>query len=50
MLVCEKSSSYMNKVKPFFLAELGAPKKRAEISKIRDKNIFFIMYLGLTKF
>ena len=30
----------MNKVKPFFLVEIGAYEKSANISKMRDKNFF----------
>ena len=31
----------MNKVKPFFWAEIDALEKSADISKIRDKKFFF---------
>ena len=39
-LIYENSSSYMKKVKPFLLAEIGASEEFADISKISD-NIFF---------
>ena len=41
-LICENSSSYMNKVKPFSRVEVGASEKSAGIDKIRDK-IFFLL-------
>ena len=47
-LICESSSSYMNKVKPFFWVEIGPSEKSADISKIRES--FFIMYLRPTTF
>ena len=31
----------MNNVKPFFRVEIGTSEKIADISKIRDRNIFF---------
>ena len=40
-LICENSSTYMNKVKPFFRVEIGAPEKSADNSKIQDKKIVF---------
>ena len=40
----------MNKVKPFFQVDIGASEKSADITKIRDKNFFFVMYPRLTKF
>ena len=50
-LICENSensSSYLSKVKPFFL-EIGSPDKSADYRKIRDKN-FFVMCIRPTKF
>ena len=41
-LICEKSSSYRNKVKPFFRVELGTSEKIADISKIPDKKTFLL--------
>ena len=47
-LICENSSSYTNEctniVKPFFRVEICASEKKADISKIRDKKNFFVMY------
>ena len=40
-LICENSSIYINKVKPFFELEIRASEKSADISKISDKNYFF---------
>ena len=39
-LLCENSSSYMNKVKPFLVVETGAFEKSADISKIGNKKKF----------
>ena len=38
-LICENSWSYMNKVKPFLRVVIDASKKRADISKIREKKM-----------
>ena len=46
----ENSSSYMKKIKPFFRVKIGVSEKSADISKIRDNKIFFVMNLGPTKF
>ena len=35
-LICKNTSSYMNKVKPFFRVEKGVFKESAGISKIPD--------------
>ena len=39
----------MDKEKAFFWVEIGASKKSADISKIRQKNVF-VKYLRPTKF
>ena len=39
-LICENSSSYMNKLKPLFRLEIEASEKSADISKIEAKKIF----------
>ena len=39
----------MNKVKPFFRAEIGASEKSAGINKIRAKKIFIGMHLRPNK-
>ena len=49
-LICENSSSYMSKVKPFFRVEIGAPEKSADISKIQDKKIYFCHIPRANKF
>ena len=41
ILICENSSSYMNKVKPFLGVEIAASEKSADISKICDNFFFF---------
>ena len=40
----------MNKVKPFFRVEIGASEKSADISRIRGKKKFFVIYLRPAKF
>ena len=40
-LICENSSSSMGKIKPFFRVHKGAPGKSTDISKIRDRKIFW---------
>ena len=45
-----KQLIYMNKVEPFFRVEIGLSEKSADISKIREKKLFFIMYLKPAKF
>ena len=37
-LMCENSSFYVNKVKPFFQVEISASKESADISEICDKK------------
>ena len=39
-LIGENSSSYMNKVKSFFLVQKDTSEKSLDISKIRDKKVF----------
>ena len=39
----------MNKVKPFFWVEIGLSEKSGGFNKIRDKKIFFGMYLRPNK-